>query len=92
MLPCNYTCCILGRAPCTKKTLLDFRLIMGPGKGDTMVWCWVSRYPRVFHGLTGCQRDPRDRGVTAWYQSLGKRYLRSSGLGIHKYGLDASSS
>ena len=23
-----------------------------------------------FRGLTGCQRDPRDRDVKAWYQSL----------------------
>ena len=23
--------------------------------------------------LTGCQQDPWDRGVTAWYQSLGKQ-------------------
>ena len=26
-----------------------------------------------FRGLTGSQRKPRDRGVTAWYQSEGKR-------------------
>ena len=29
-----------------------------------MVWCRVTRHPRVFRGLTGYQRDPRDRGVT----------------------------
>ena len=29
-----------------------------------MLWCRVTRYPRVFRGLTGCQRDSRDRGVT----------------------------
>ena len=23
--------------------------------------------------LTGCQRDPWDRGVIAWYQSIGTR-------------------
>ena len=30
-----------------------------------------------FRGLTGCQRDPRDRGVTAWYQSIGIRLPRA---------------
>ena len=29
-----------------------------------------------FRRLIGCQRDPRDRGVTALYQSLGKRLPR----------------
>ena len=38
--------CTLGRAPRTKETLPDFR-----------EWCRVIRYPRVFRGLTGCQRD-----------------------------------
>ena len=38
----------LGRAPRTKETLLDFR-----------EWCRVTRYPRVFRGLTGYQRTPR---------------------------------
>ena len=35
----------LGRAPRTKETLLDFRK-----------WCRVTRHPRVFRKLTGCQR------------------------------------
>ena len=39
--------CTLGRAPCTKETLLDFH-----------EWCLVTRHPRVFCGLTGCQRTP----------------------------------
>ena len=39
--------CTLGRAPRTKETLPDFR-----------EWCLVTRHPRVFHGLTGCQRTP----------------------------------
>ena len=38
--------CTLGRAPRTKETLPNFR-----------EWCRVTRHPRVFHGLTGCQRD-----------------------------------
>ena len=41
--------CILGRAPHTKETLPDFH-----------EWCRVTRHPRIFHGLTGCQRDPRE--------------------------------
>ena len=40
------TGCILGRAPHTKETLPDFR-----------EWCRVTRHSRVFHRLTGCQRD-----------------------------------
>ena len=38
--------CTLGRAPRTKETLPDFR-----------EWCWVTRHPRVFRGMTSCQRD-----------------------------------
>ena len=49
----------LGRAPHTKETLPDFR-----------EWCRVTRHPRVFRGLTGCQRTPLFWGVIAWYQSL----------------------
>ena len=45
--------CTLGRASRTKETLPDFR-----------EWCRVTRPPRIFHGLTGCQRTPRFWGVT----------------------------
>ena len=43
----------------------------------------ISGYPISigFRGLTGCQWDPWDRGVTAWYQSLGKRLPRELGCG-----------
>ena len=41
------TGCTLGRALRTKETLPDFR-----------EWCRVTRHPRVFRGLTGCQRTP----------------------------------
>ena len=44
----------LGRAPRTKETLPDF-----------CEWCRVTRHPRVFRGLTGCQRTPRFWGVTS---------------------------
>ena len=37
--------CILGRAPRTKETLPDFH-----------EWCRVTRRPRIFRGLMGCQR------------------------------------
>ena len=58
----------LGRAPRTKETLPDFR-----------EWCRVTRHPRVFRGLTGCQRTPRFWGATSWYQSLGTRVPRAWG-------------
>ena len=35
-----------------------------PGKKDSMVWCLVTRHPRIFCGLTGCQRTPWIWGVT----------------------------
>ena len=44
--------CTLGRAPRTKETLFDFH-----------EWCRV-RHPRIFCGLTGCQRTPGFWGVT----------------------------
>ena len=40
-----YTCCILGRAPRTKETLLDFCENMDPDKWDTIVWYRVTRNP-----------------------------------------------
>ena len=30
-----------------------------------------------FRGLMGCQRDLQDRGITAWYQSMGIRIPRA---------------
>ena len=58
------TCFIFGRAPHTKESLSNFFKIMGPGKGGTMVWYRVTRHPRVFRRLTGCQRTPGFWGVT----------------------------
>ena len=44
-LPCDWDrFCILGRAPRTKETLPDFH-----------EWCQVTRHPRIFCGLMGCQ-------------------------------------
>ena len=60
----------LGRAPPTKETLPDF-----------LKWRRVTRHPLVFRRLTGSQQTPRDRGVTAWYQSLGIRIPRELGFG-----------
>ena len=56
---CGHWCCLgqvlyFGRAPRTKKTLLDFR-----------ERCRVNRHQRVFRGLTGSQRTPRIWGVTS---------------------------
>ena len=64
----------MGRAPRTKETLPDF-----------LKWRRVTRHPLVFRGLTGSQRTPRFRGVTAWYQSLGIRIPRELELGIHHH-------
>ena len=47
----------MGKAPRTKETLPDF-----------LKWRRVTRHPLVFRGLTGSQRTPGFRGVTAWYQ------------------------
>ena len=47
------TGCSWGRAPRTKETLPDFR-----------EWCRVTRHPRVFRRLTGCQRTPGKWGFT----------------------------
>ena len=55
---------MLGRDPRTKETLLDFFLNMDLNKWDTIVWYRVTRNSQEFHGLTGCQRDPRIWGVT----------------------------
>ena len=33
--------------------------------------------PTGFRRLTGRQRDPRDKGVTSWYQSIGIRVPRA---------------
>ena len=38
--------CTLSKAPRTKETMSDF-----------CEWCRVTRHPRVFRRLTGCQRD-----------------------------------
>ena len=59
----------LGRAPCIKETLPDFR-----------EKCRVTRHSRVFRGLTGSQRTLGKWGVTAWYQSLGIRISRELGF------------
>ena len=59
-----------GRAPRTTETLPDFR-----------EKCRVTRHSRVFRRLMGSQRTPGDRGVTAWYQSLGIRIPRELGFG-----------
>ena len=61
---------MLGRAPRTKETLPDFCKNMDLDKWDTTVWYLVTRNPQEFHGLTGCQRDPRIWGVTALAQIL----------------------
>ena len=56
----------VGRAPCTRETLPDFR---ESGR--------VTRHSRVFRRLKGNQWTPWFWGVTAWYQSLGVRLPRT---------------
>ena len=60
----------LGRAPRTKETLPNFS-----------EKCRVTRHSRVFRGLTGSQRTPGDRGVTAWYHSIDVRIPKELGFG-----------
>ena len=48
------TGCILGKTPCTKETLPDFHEL-----------CRITRHPRLFRRLTGCQKTTRFWGVTA---------------------------
>ena len=55
----------LDRTPRIKETLSDFR------EG-----CRVTRHPRVFRGLTGCQRTPRDWGVTILGALLGTTIMK----------------
>ena len=45
--------CTLGRTPCKKETLPNFH-----------EWCQVTRHPRIFRRLTGCQRTLRFWGFT----------------------------
>ena len=54
--------CTLGRAPRTKETLPDF--------GE---WCRVTRHPRVFRRLMGCQRTPGKWGVTVSGRLIGPK-------------------
>ena len=42
-----------------------------------VLWYRVTQNPQELHRLTGGQQDPRDRGVTAWYQSIGTRVPRA---------------
>ena len=41
-----------------------FYLVVDPGNWDTMIWCRVTRYPRVFHRLMNDQWTPGFWGVT----------------------------
>ena len=47
---------VFGRAPCTKETMSDF--LLGPNKGDTTMWYWVTQHPQVFRELTLGQWTP----------------------------------
>ena len=62
---------------------------MGPGKEDAVVCCRVTRHPRVFRRLTGCQWTPGFWGVTIFMKHhihCNKHALRWSGyIGILFY-------
>ena len=74
----GYIGCMLGRAPRTKETLLDFFYEnMDPHKRDTIVWYWVTRNPQEFHGLTSFQRDPQIWGC---HNSKVNRYHKKKNL------------
>ena len=64
----------LGRAPRTKETLPDF-----------LKWCWVTRHPLVFRGLTGSQQTPGIGASQLGIRAKVNDYLGSSGLGIHHH-------
>ena len=65
-----YTGCILDRACRTKKTLSNFLLNYGSRyMGHDGVALGYST-TIGFRRLTGCQRDPRDRGVTCTTRAL----------------------
>ena len=58
----------LGRALCTKETMFDFCKIMGSGKGDIIVWYWVTRHLQVFCLLMIGQRTPGFWGHIKWWK------------------------
>ena len=68
--------CTLGRAPRTKETLPDFH-----------EWCRVTRHPRIFRRLTGCQWTTRFWGVTFGIRAKVNDYLGSSVCNTPKYTL-----
>ena len=72
MLPCNCTGCVLGRASRTRETAQFSLNLRSRKRGLNGV---VSDYLTSMNlsQVEGCQRTPRIWGVTAWYQSLGKR-------------------
>ena len=59
--------CTLGRTPHTKETLPNFH-----------EWCRVTRHPRVFYGLTGCQRTPGFGASQLGIRAKVNNYLGSS--------------
>ena len=64
--------CTLGRAPHTKETLPYFH-----------EWCGVTRHPRVFRGLTGCQRTLGFWGVTGISRKIFQRIALESCPTVH---------
>ena len=66
-------CCtgwILDRASRTEETLFDFLLKYGSREMGHDGAASGYQTPTGFRRLTGCQRDPRDKGVTHMGKSL----------------------
>ena len=72
-----YTGFILDRASRTDETLSDFLLNYGSRLMGHDGMASGHPTPTCFCWFTGCQRDPWDRGVTAWYQSIGTQVPRA---------------
>ena len=66
--------CTLGRAPRTKVTLPDFH-----------EWRRVTRHPRIFRGLMGCQRTPGFGASHLGIRAQVHDYLRLEGLGLRPW-------
>ena len=53
--------------PVQRRLYPIFVKILVSGKEDSMVWCRVTRHPRIFRRLTGCQRTPGFGASHFWY-------------------------
>ena len=66
--------CTLGKTPRTNETLPDF-----------CEWCRVTRHPRVFRRLMGCQRDTPVLGYHMFPICSSTLHLSALGLLLDSY-------